>query len=109
MRILVTGASGHLGHKLSTHLVAAGHQVMGLDIQSRSDGPFPVIAADLSRHSETWTAAFAGQDAIIHLAADRAPEALVRAVKLHVDAFTGDAPKADDVTILAVRRPPAPV
>jgi NAD+ dependent glucose-6-phosphate dehydrogenase len=75
MRILVTGASGHLGHKLSTHLVAAGHQVMGLDLQSRSDGPFPVIAADLSRHSETWTAAFAGQDAIIHLAADRAPEA----------------------------------
>ena len=75
MRILVTGASGHLGYKLSTHLVAAGHQVMGLDLQSRSDGPFPVIAADLSRHSETWTAAFAGQDAIIHLAADRAPEA----------------------------------
>ena len=33
-----------------------------------------------------------------------APEAMVRAVKRHVDAFTGDAPKADDVTILALRR-----
>jgi sigma-B regulation protein RsbU (phosphoserine phosphatase) len=36
-----------------------------------------------------------------------APEAMVRAVKRHVDAFTGDAPKADDVTILALRRPSA--
>jgi sigma-B regulation protein RsbU (phosphoserine phosphatase) len=35
-----------------------------------------------------------------------APEAMVRAVKRHVDAFTGDAPKADDVTILALRRLP---
>ena len=32
------------------------------------------------------------------------PESLVRAVKLDVDAFTGDALKADDVTMLAVRR-----
>jgi sigma-B regulation protein RsbU (phosphoserine phosphatase) len=36
-----------------------------------------------------------------------APQAMVNAVKRHVDAFTGDAPKADDVTILALRRPPA--
>lgn len=75
MRILVTGATGHLGHKLSTHLVAAGLQVTGLDIQSRQDSSFPIVAADLSRYSEAWTSYFAGQDAIIHLAADRAPEA----------------------------------
>ena len=31
----------------------------------------------------------------------------MRAVKLHVDAFTGEAPKADDVTILALRWQPA--
>jgi hypothetical protein len=31
----------------------------------------------------------------------------VRAVKLHVDAFTGEAAKADDVTILALRWQPA--
>lgn len=75
MRILVTGASGHLGQKLSMHLVSAGHQVTGLDLQARANSPFPVFTADLSRYSEAWTAAFAGQDAIIHLAADRAPEA----------------------------------
>ena len=34
------------------------------------------------------------------------PETMVHAIKLDVDAFTGSAPKADDVTILAVRRPP---
>ncbi len=37
-----------------------------------------------------------------------APEELVQAVKRHVDEFTGGAPKADDVTLLALRRPPAP-
>ena len=31
------------------------------------------------------------------------PEAIVRAVKDRVDAFTGAAPKADDVTLLALR------
>jgi sigma-B regulation protein RsbU (phosphoserine phosphatase) len=31
------------------------------------------------------------------------PEEIVRAVKEHVDAFTGLAPKADDVTLLALR------
>lgn len=35
------------------------------------------------------------------------PEEIVRAVKLHVDAFTGEAAKADDVTILALRWQPA--
>jgi serine phosphatase RsbU (regulator of sigma subunit) len=31
------------------------------------------------------------------------PEEIVRAVKKHVDAFTGFAPRADDVTLLALR------
>jgi phosphoserine phosphatase RsbU/P len=35
------------------------------------------------------------------------PEAMVRAVKAHVDAFTGAAPKADDVAMLALRWLPA--
>jgi sigma-B regulation protein RsbU (phosphoserine phosphatase) len=37
----------------------------------------------------------------------RTPEEMVRAVKAHVDAFTGEAPKADDVTMLALRWTPA--
>ncbi len=35
------------------------------------------------------------------------PEELVRAIKAKVDLFTGDAPKFDDVTILALRWQPA--
>jgi len=38
--------------------------------------------------------------------ADTTPETIVRAIKLEVDAFTAGAQKADDVTMLAVRRPP---
>jgi phosphoserine phosphatase RsbU/P len=34
---------------------------------------------------------------------DEAPEAIVRGVKDRVDAFTGTAPRADDVTLLALR------
>jgi sigma-B regulation protein RsbU (phosphoserine phosphatase) len=42
----------------------------------------------------------------LRAAVDAAPETMVHAIKLNVDAFTGGAPKADDVTMLAVRRPP---
>jgi serine phosphatase RsbU (regulator of sigma subunit) len=45
-------------------------------------------------------------EAQLRAAVDAAPETMVQAIKLNVDAFTGDAPKADDVTMLAVRRPP---
>ena len=36
---------------------------------------------------------------------DAEPETMVHAIKLHVDTFAGGAPKADDVTMLAIRRP----
>jgi sigma-B regulation protein RsbU (phosphoserine phosphatase) len=46
-------------------------------------------------------------EAQLRAAVDAAPETMVHAIKLNVDAFTGAAPKADDVTMLAVRRPAA--
>ena len=45
-------------------------------------------------------------EAQLRVAAGAAPETMVSAVKRHVDEFTGDAPKADDVTLLAARLPP---
>src|ERR1051326_7121129 len=42
----------------------------------------------------------------LRAAAASAPEDIVRSVKRQVDAFTGEAPKADDVTILALRWQP---
>jgi serine phosphatase RsbU (regulator of sigma subunit)/signal transduction histidine kinase len=41
------------------------------------------------------------------VASNVTPEEMVRAVKMHVDAFTGEAAKADDVTMLALRWQPA--
>jgi len=54
---------------------------------------------------------FYGNDRLesdLRVASNVTPEEIVRAVKLHVDAFTGEAAKADDVTILALRWQPAP-
>ena len=49
----------------------------------------------------------ARMEADLRASCSRTPEEMVRAVKAHVDAFTGAAPKADDVTILALRWMPA--
>ena len=53
---------------------------------------------------------FYGNDRLesdLRVASNVTPEEIVRAVKLHVDAFTGEAAKADDVTMLALRWQPA--
>ena len=42
-------------------------------------------------------------EALLHAAGGEPPQALVEAVKCDVDAFAGGAPKADDVTLLALR------
>jgi anti-sigma regulatory factor (Ser/Thr protein kinase) len=42
-------------------------------------------------------------EADLQAAANLAPEEIVQAIKRQVDAFAGEAPKADDVTILALR------
>ncbi len=72
MKIVVTGAAGHLGGKLSAHLAAAGHAVTGLDLTA-ADRPVPIHAADLSRPDSGWTRRLVGQDVVVHLAADRDP------------------------------------
>jgi sigma-B regulation protein RsbU (phosphoserine phosphatase) len=46
-------------------------------------------------------------EARLRSVAGATPEAMVHAIKLDVDTFTGGAPKADDVAVLAVRRPAA--
>jgi phosphoserine phosphatase RsbU/P len=45
-------------------------------------------------------------EAQLRASVNEEPEAMVRTIKFQVDAFSGDTPKADDVTILAVRRQP---
>lgn len=74
MRLLVTGAAGHLGGKLVRHLGQAGHTVTGLDLAAQP-GPPAIHAADLSQLDDSLGPLFEGQDAVVHLAADRSPEA----------------------------------
>jgi len=74
--ILITGASGNLGHKLATHL-ADSHDLRLLD--RRADGD-DIIEADLSTWAESWTQHFRGVDTVIHLAADPNASALWEAI-----------------------------
>ena len=73
MRVLVTGHLGYLGTVMVPALVAAGHEVTGLDsglfekavLGPAPDDP-PLVRVDLRDVTE---ADLAGQDAVIHLAA----------------------------------------
>ena len=77
MKVLVTGANGHLGYNLVGQLTAAGHQVRGsvrsLRDPSRTDhlralGAVELVEADLGR-PELLRAAMDGTDVVCHTAA----------------------------------------
>jgi nucleoside-diphosphate-sugar epimerase len=71
MRIVVTGSRGRLGQHAVRNLTAAGHDAIGVDrVADRSLSAFRVC--DLSR-AEGLPEAFAGAEAVIHLAAIPAP------------------------------------
>lgn len=74
MKIVVTGALGHLGAKLCTHLVELGHVVNGIDLNN-ADTPVLVKNIDLSNFSTELVSFLGGAQVIIHLAAERSPDA----------------------------------
>lgn len=77
MRVLVTGANGHLGTNLVRELLTAGHTVRG-SVRALADpartahvsalGPVELVEADLDKPS-TLRAAMDGIDAVFHTAA----------------------------------------
>ena len=79
--ILITGAAGSIGSKLRAHFQAKGDSLRLLDKADGGDGK--VRIHDLSVWDERWAAAFAGVDAVIHLAGDPRPIASWQQVQQH--------------------------
>lgn len=72
MKVVVTGGSGLLGQQVLAELAAAGHQPFNLDRKPHPQGFRPTWIADLRGEGSLYQA-FAGADAVIHLAAHIAP------------------------------------
>jgi len=69
-KVLVTGAAGKIGRALTAELVACGHEVVGLYRSKRgADAAVTWHQADVTS-PESYAAALAGCDAVIHLAVD---------------------------------------
>jgi NAD+ dependent glucose-6-phosphate dehydrogenase len=65
--ILITGAAGNLGSKLSRHLTGR-YDLRLLDINPRGDRD--ILQADLAQWNSSWIERFRGVDVVVHLAAD---------------------------------------
>ena len=71
MKIVVTGSSGQFGRHVVQNLSAAGHDILGVD-RVANPSVQPSWICDLSRTGDLFEA-FAGAQAVVHLAAIRAP------------------------------------
>jgi nucleoside-diphosphate-sugar epimerase len=78
VRVLVTGASGHVGGAIARHLLASGHAVVGVSRRSMAPAGVEAVALDLGGQTARADAdAMVGKcDAIVHAAArlDKAPD-----------------------------------
>lgn len=69
-KIIITGATGHLGKKLYDYLSQNNDlDVWGLDIRPSNDEK--IILGDISKYEDSWVSVFDGCYGVIHLAADR--------------------------------------
>lgn len=72
MRVLITGVSGQGGRDLSRLLLAAGHEVVGLDTERHRyvDPHVDLVIADPA-DTAAWDRALTGCQALVHLTGDR--------------------------------------
>lgn len=90
MRVVITGAGGNLGGKLTAHLLAMPwcSQIIGIDPKPLSDsGKFRAIAADLrDPYDHGWIEPVEAADAVVHFAAESpAPDSTWPEAALSVD------------------------
>jgi UDP-glucose 4-epimerase len=89
MRVAVTGGGGFIGSHVVDHLLAAGHEVLVLDVGAQWRNPAAEYRSADVLDSEALADAFAGQQAVFHLAGaadvnDVAADP-VQAVRLNVE------------------------
>jgi nucleoside-diphosphate-sugar epimerase len=72
VKVVVTGASGKAGRAVVRDLVEHDHDVLAVDLVSPPESPAPHLLADLTDFGQT-TECLAGAEAVVHLAAIRAP------------------------------------
>lgn len=83
MRVLITGSSGQIGTNLGLQLLAAGHEVFGVDrrVNTWTDA-FPTLLQDLSMPFRDFVGGMGGTpypptDVVVHLAANAKVHELV--------------------------------
>ncbi|CAN5306778.1 NAD(P)-dependent oxidoreductase [soil metagenome] len=72
MKVLITGAAGNLGQKICAHLAPDERYALTL-LDRRTTPAEAILAADLAVYDESWVSRFAGQDVVVHLAAEANP------------------------------------
>ena len=77
--VLITGATGNIGRKLTAHFRVAGYPVRRLCLNPA--GEPDVQTCDLSTYDEAWAASFEGIDTVLHIAADPSPWARWRRIQ----------------------------
>jgi nucleoside-diphosphate-sugar epimerase len=79
MQVLVTGGSGRAGQHVVRELVAAGHQVVNLDLVRNIELPGSFCRIDLTQSGEVYDAFFQFRpEGVCHLAANPSPEGQAR-------------------------------
>ena len=82
--VLITGATGNIGSKLTKHFRAAGYPLRLLCLNPGRDPS--VESWDLSVYDEGWASLFGGVDTVLHAAADPSPWATWDSIqKLNLD------------------------
>lgn len=74
MRVIVTGAAGHIGRKLLPHFRGLGWDVLGIDVYG-DDATSGMRSADLAAWDKEWVDLFEGADCVVHLAGAARPDA----------------------------------